>query len=97
MKSAMRAKGLAASQHHSNCCWRQLSEVDERIITDDAAVVSIIEKLIKQRNDSIEQFDKAGRTDLADKERAGEVVAGHLSAAATLGRRARRGGRYCSH
>lgn len=70
MKSAMRAKQserlgairllLAAIKQ---------KEVDERIPVDDAAVLSIIEKLIKQRNDSIEQFEKAGRIDLAEKER----------------------------
>lgn len=71
MKSAMRAKQserlgairllLAAIKQ---------KEVDERITVDDAAVLGIVEKLIKQRADSIEQFDKAGRTDLAAKERA---------------------------
>jgi uncharacterized protein YqeY len=45
-------------------------EVDERITLDDAGVISVVEKMIKQRRDSIEQFDKAGRKDLADKERA---------------------------
>ena len=70
MKSAMRAKQserlgairllLAAIKQ---------KEVDERVPVDDAAVLSIIEKLAKQRNDSIEQFEKAGRIDLADKER----------------------------
>ena len=70
MKSAMRAKQtdrlgairllLAAIKQ---------KEVDERITVDDAAVLGIIEKLVKQRNDSIEQFEKAGRTDLAAKER----------------------------
>ena len=45
-------------------------EVDERIELDDAAVVAIVDKLIKQRKDSISQFTAAGRTDLADKETA---------------------------
>ena len=45
-------------------------EVDERITLDDAAVVGIIDKLIKQRKDSIAQFATAGRTDLVDKETA---------------------------
>jgi uncharacterized protein YqeY len=43
-------------------------EVDERITVDDAGIIAIIEKLIKQRKDSIEQFQKAGRTDLVDQE-----------------------------
>ena len=44
-------------------------EVDERITLDDAAVVSVIEKMIKQRKDSIAQYEKAQRRDLADKEK----------------------------
>jgi uncharacterized protein YqeY len=45
-------------------------EVDERKAVDDAAVIAVVERLIKQRRDSIEQFRAAGRTDLADKEAA---------------------------
>lgn len=44
-------------------------EVDERIVLDDAAVIAIVQKLCKQRRDSIEQFTAGGRHDLADKER----------------------------
>ncbi len=44
-------------------------EVDERVVVEDAAVLGIVEKLIKQRSDSIEQFEKAGRAELAAKER----------------------------
>jgi uncharacterized protein YqeY len=45
-------------------------EVDERIVADDAQVAAIVDKLIKQRRDSIAQFEQAGRTDLADREKA---------------------------
>jgi uncharacterized protein YqeY len=45
-------------------------EVDERIALDDAQVLAVIDKMVKQRRESIAQFDAAGRTDLADKERA---------------------------
>ena len=44
-------------------------EVDERITLDDAGVVAVVEKMIKQRRDSIAQFEKAARQDLADKEK----------------------------
>jgi uncharacterized protein YqeY len=43
-------------------------EVDERIVLDDAQVLSVLEKMLKQRRDSFSQFQAAGRTDLADKE-----------------------------
>lgn len=49
-------------------------EVDERIVLDDAQVLSVLEKMLKQRRDSITQFEAAGRTDLADKEKAEVVV-----------------------
>ncbi|MGF6917755.1 GatB/YqeY domain-containing protein [Paraburkholderia sp. 40] len=45
-------------------------EVDERVTLDDAAITSVVDKMIKQRKDSISQFEAAGRTDLADKEKA---------------------------
>jgi uncharacterized protein YqeY len=80
MKNAMRAKDaqrlgairllLAAIKQ---------KEVDERITVDDGAVLGIVEKLIKQRNDSIEQFEKAGRADLAAKEKdERELLRGYL-------------------
>ena len=75
MKTAMRAKDserlgtirllLAALKQ---------KEVDERVVLDDAAVVAIVDKLIKQRKDSLEAFQKAERKDLADKEAAELVV-----------------------
>ena len=49
-------------------------EVDERVVVDDASVVAIVEKLLKQRRDSISQFEQAGRHDLADKEKAEVAV-----------------------
>ncbi len=44
-------------------------EVDERIMLDDTQVLSVLEKMLKQRRDSVQQFEAAGRTDLADKEK----------------------------
>lgn len=44
-------------------------EVDERISVDDQQVLAIIEKMIKQRRDSLSQFEQAGREDLAQQER----------------------------
>jgi len=44
-------------------------EVDERITLDDAGVVAVIEKMLKQRKDSVSQYEKAGRQDLADVEK----------------------------
>ncbi|MEK9776931.1 MAG: GatB/YqeY domain-containing protein [Quisquiliibacterium sp.] len=49
-------------------------EIDERHELDDSQVCAIVEKLIKQRRDSIEQFTKAGRNELADRERFEEQV-----------------------
>jgi uncharacterized protein YqeY len=43
-------------------------EVDERVVVDDVGVIAIVDKLIKQRKDSITQFTAGGRQDLADKE-----------------------------
>jgi uncharacterized protein len=49
-------------------------EVDERIVLDDAAVVGIVDKLVKQRKDSVAAFRQGGREDLATKEEAEIVV-----------------------
>ena len=56
-------------------------EVDERIELDDAQVLSVIEKMVKQRRESIAQFEKAARKDLADAEKAEiQVLSGYLPA-----------------
>ncbi len=44
-------------------------EVDERIELDDAQVIAVLDKMLKQRRDSIEQYEKAARQDLADQEK----------------------------
>ncbi len=44
-------------------------EVDERIVLDDTQVLSVLEKMLKQRRDSVTQFEAAARQDLADKEK----------------------------
>jgi uncharacterized protein YqeY len=49
-------------------------EVDERVTLDDAGVIGIVDKMLKQRKDSIDAFEKAGRNDLADKEKAEVAV-----------------------
>ena len=57
-------------------------EVDERIELDDAQVLAVLDKMVKQRRDSIEQYSAAGRQDLADVERFEvEVIQGYLPAA----------------
>jgi uncharacterized protein YqeY len=80
MKTAMRAKDaprLLTIRGLLAACKQR--EVDERIVLDDAAVISIIDKLIKQRKDSIAQFGAAGRADLVDKETAElQVLEGYL-------------------
>ncbi|AOJ06364.1 GatB/YqeY domain-containing protein [Burkholderia mayonis] len=75
MKAAMRAKEserlatirllLAAIKQR---------EVDERVTLDDAGVIAVVDKMIKQRKDSISQFEAAGRTDLVEKEQAEVAV-----------------------
>lgn len=49
-------------------------EVDERIELDDAAVIAVLEKMVKQRKDSVSQYEGAGREDLAAIERAEMVI-----------------------
>ena len=75
MKTAMRAKDSErlGTIRLLQAAMKQ-KEVDERIELDDAAVVAIVDKLIKQRKDSIAAFEQAARQDLADKEKAEMTV-----------------------
>jgi hypothetical protein len=78
MKSAMRAKETARlSAIRLLLSAMKQREVDERIELTDADVMGIIEKMIKQRRESIVQYEKGGRADLADAEK---FEAGVLSA-----------------
>jgi len=71
MKAAMKAReaGRLGAIRMLLAAIKQ-REVDERIELDDAQVTAVVDKLLKQRRDSISQFDQAGRKDLADAERA---------------------------
>ncbi len=75
MKAAMRAKDAdkLGTIRLLTAALKQ-KEVDERVELDDAMVVAIVDKLIKQRKDSIDAFTKADRKDLADKEAAEMAV-----------------------
>ena len=71
MKAAMRAKDAdRLSTIRMLLAAMKQREVDERIVLDDAAVVGIVDKLIKQRRDSIAAFEQAARADLVAKEAA---------------------------
>ena len=75
MKAAMRAKdSVRLGTIRLLTAAMKQKEVDERVVLDDAMVVAIVDKLIKQRKDSIDAFTKADRKDLADKESAELVV-----------------------
>ena len=75
MKTAMRAKDAERlGTIRLLLSALKQKEVDERIELDDVAVVAIVDKLIKQRKDSIEAFQKANRQDLVDKETAEMTV-----------------------
>ena len=75
MKSAMRAKDAErlGTIRLLTSAMKQ-KEVDERIELDDVTVIAIVDKMLKQRKDSIEAFEKAGRQDLADKEKSEVTV-----------------------
>ena len=82
MKAAMRAKEAERlSTIRMLLAAMKQKEVDERVELDDAAVVAIVDKLIKQRRDSIAAFAQAGRDDLVAKETAEKaVLEGYLPA-----------------
>ena len=75
MKSAMKSgdKTRLGVIRLINAAIKQ-KEVDERIELDDAQVLAVLEKMVKQRRDSISQYAAAGRQDLADVERAEMAV-----------------------
>ena len=71
MKAAMRAKeSERLTTIRLLIAEIKRKEVDERIELNDAQVLAVVEKMIKQRKDSITQFENGGRQDLADKEKA---------------------------
>ncbi len=75
MKAAMRARQAdRLSTIRMLLAAVKQREVDERIALDDAQIVGVVDKLIKQRKDSIAAFRQAGRTDLVDKESAEVTV-----------------------
>ncbi len=70
MKTAMREKAAARLETiRMLLAAIQRREVDERITLDDIQVLAVIEKLVKQGQESIDQFTQGGRADLADKEK----------------------------
>ena len=85
LKSSMRAKDMATVTviRGVQAAIKQI-EVDERIELDDAQVLAVIEKQIKQRKESVKAFEGAGREDLASKEQAEiEVLSQFLPEAMT--------------
>jgi hypothetical protein len=70
MKAAMRAseKERLSTIRMVQAAIKQ-REVDERIVLDDAQVIAVLEKMVKQRRESIAAFEQGGRADLADKEK----------------------------
>ena len=83
MKNAMRAKDAArlGTIRMLTAAMKQ-KEVDERVELTDTHVLAIIEKMIKQRKDSISQFEAGGRQDLADKEKTElDVLSAYMPAA----------------
>jgi len=82
MKAAMRAgeTGKRDAIRLLTAAIKQ-KEVDERIVLDDTAIVAVIDKMLKQRRDSITQYEAAARHDLADVEKfEAELLAGYMPA-----------------
>jgi uncharacterized protein len=82
MKTAMRAadKDRLATVRLILAAIKQ-REIDERIVLDDTQVLAVLEKMVKQRRESITQFEAGGRSDLVAKERAElELINGYLPA-----------------
>jgi uncharacterized protein YqeY len=80
MKAAMRAKDAARlSAIRLILAAIKQKEVDERVELGDAEVIAVLEKMMKQRRESIAQFESASRTDLAEAEKFElEVLSGYL-------------------
>jgi uncharacterized protein len=80
MKSAMRARDSARlGTIRLLLAAIKQKEVDERIALDDVQITAVIDKMLKQRRDSISQYEGAGRTDLADAEKLElEVLTGYM-------------------
>jgi uncharacterized protein len=75
MKNAMRAKDSARlGTIRLLLAALKQKEVDERVVLDDAAVIAVVDKMLKQRKDSIAAFEQAGRQDLAEIEKSESAV-----------------------
>lgn len=71
MKAAMRAKDSARlGAIRLLLAAIKQREVDDRVTLDDTGVIAVVDKLLKQRRDSIAAYEQAGRQDLAERERA---------------------------
>jgi uncharacterized protein YqeY len=87
MKAAMRARdaGRLSAIRMLMAAIKQ-KEVDERIVADDAQVVTIVDRMIRQRRESVAQFGPAGRQDLVDRENLEiEVLSAYLPQQAGAG------------
>jgi hypothetical protein len=82
MKAAMRARESARlGAIRLLLAAIKQREVDERVTLDDAAIIAVIDKMLKQRRDSIAQYESAGRQDLADAEKfEAEILTNYMPA-----------------